>query len=49
MSKQNTYVRMHFIRDEINKGTLELKKVHTSGNLADMMIKPLLPKKYWLC
>lgn len=46
MRKQNTYVRMHFIRDEISKGTPELKKVHTSGNLVDMMIEPLLPKKY---
>lgn len=32
-------VRMHFIRDEIKKCTLELKKVYTSGNLADMMTK----------
>lgn len=32
-------VRMHFIRDEIKKCMLELKRVYTSGNLADMMTK----------
>lgn len=32
---------MHFIWNEISKGTLKLKKVHTSNNLANVIIKPL--------
>ena len=34
-------VRMHFIRDEISKGVVNVVKVPTEVNPADMLTKPL--------
>ncbi len=38
-----TDVRVHFIRDQVMKGTLDVDYVETSSNDADMLTKPLGP------
>ena len=42
-------VRLHFIREEIEKGKVKVFKVHTSENPADMLTKPLSKEKFQLC
>jgi hypothetical protein len=42
-------VRYHWIRDVLNSKLLELEKVHTDDNGADMMTKPLPRDKLETC
>lgn len=42
-------VRLHFIREEIEKGAVKVFKVDTSENPADMLTKPLPKEKFQLC
>ena len=42
-------VRMHFIRDEIQKGKVAVVKISTDHNAADMMTKPLPALKFRYC
>ena len=42
-------VRLHFVREEVEKGTVKLFKVHTADNPADMLTKPLPKEKFELC
>lgn len=42
-------VRLHFIREEIEKGMVKVYKVDTAENPADMLTKPLSKSKLELC
>ena len=42
-------VRLHYIREEIEKGKVRIFKIDTSENPADMMTKPLPKEKLELC
>ena len=42
-------VRMHFIRDEINKGVVNVVKVPFEVNPADMLTKVVPMAKFILC
>ena len=42
-------VKVHFIRDIIEKGSVLVKKVATEENPADMITKPLPSDKFELC
>ena len=42
-------VRMHFLRDEITKGLINLKKIPTEENPADVLIKSLPSVKFNKC
>ena len=42
-------VRMHFVRDEVQKGEVRMVKVSTNHNAADMLTKPLPAKKFKYC
>ena len=39
-------IRLHFIRDHISKGDIELKFIDTSRQLADIFTKPLGTKRF---
>ena len=57
MTKNDTYhsktkhisVKYHYVRDIIVAGEIVVKKVHTSENPADMLIKPLPITKFEHC
>ncbi|EXX70798.1 hypothetical protein RirG_084260 [Rhizophagus irregularis DAOM 197198w] len=42
-------VRYHFIRDVISKGDIQVQKISTHDNPADMMTKPVPATKFELC
>ena len=42
-------VRLHFVRDEVNKGEVKIQKVGTEDNPADMLTKVLPVSKYAHC
>lgn len=42
-------VRLHFIRDIVEKGEVEVAKVHTSDNPADMITKAVTLSKFKHC
>ncbi|XP_042019082.1 secreted RxLR effector protein 161-like [Salvia splendens] len=42
-------VRMHFIRDEIQRGEVKMVKISTEHNAADMLTKPLPAMKFKYC
>lgn len=42
-------VRLHFVREEVEKGTVRLFKVHTADNPTNMLTKPLPKDKFELC
>lgn len=42
-------VRLHFIKDEVNKGVIKMKKVSTEENAADMLTKALPTAKFKHC
>ena len=42
-------VKFHFIRDVIEKCTVTVKKIGTTNNLVDMMMKPLSVAKFMHC
>ena len=42
-------VKYHFVRQAIGEGGVDLKKVYTQENCADMFTKPVLLKKLWWC
>ena len=42
-------VRYHWIRDVLNSKLLELEKIHTDDNGADMLTKPLPREKLESC
>lgn len=42
-------IKLHFVRDEIGKGVVTVRKVHTSNNAADMMTKALPSAKFEHC
>jgi len=46
---KNIDVRYHWIRDALEARLLELAKVHTNDNCADMMTKALLRSKFETC
>lgn len=39
-------IKFHFVREEIEKGEIEVLKVHTSDNVADILTKPLPHLKF---
>ena len=39
-------VRLHFIRDEVDKGWVKIEKVSTDHNAADMLTKALPKSKF---
>lgn len=42
-------VRLHFIKDEVNKGVIKMKKVSTEENPTDMLTKALPIVKFKHC
>ena len=38
--------KLHFIRDITEKGEVTVEKIHTSKNLADILTKGILVKKF---
>lgn len=42
-------IKHHFVRDQIEKGYIEILKVHTSLNAADMLTKFVPKKKFEFC
>ena len=42
-------VKYHFVRQAICEGGVDLKKVHTKENCADMFTNPVLLEKLWWC
>lgn len=42
-------VRLHFIRDAVQNKNVEIMKVHTHNNAADMLTKPLPLSKFLYC
>ena len=42
-------VRFHFIWEILDEGDIELKKIHTKGNPADILIKVVLRVKFEHC
>lgn len=56
VSKNQTYnektkhidIKLHFIRLELSRATVKLKKIHTDENVADMLIKVVLGAKFKL-
>jgi len=42
-------VRYHWIRDVLEKKLLELEKIHTDDNVADMLTKPLAKERHGIC
>ena len=43
---QNTYVQYHFIREVVEEGTVDMQKIHTEENLADVMTKAINTDKF---
>ena len=39
-------VQYHFVRDVVEEGSVDLQKVHTKDNLADVLIKPINADKF---
>ena len=46
---KHIYVRLHFIREEIEKGTVKVFRVDTKENPADMLTKPVPKNKLEIC
>ena len=42
-------VKYHFVRQAISEGGVDLKKVHTKENCADMFTKPVILEKFRWC
>ena len=42
-------IRFHFIREIFDEGDIELKKIHTKKNLADMLTKMVVGVKFAHC
>jgi len=42
-------VKYHFVRQAIGEGGVDLKKVHTQKNYADMFTNPMLLQKLQWC
>lgn len=42
-------VKMHFVRDVVEAGEVEILKIHTTKNPADMFTKPVHGKKFLFC
>lgn len=42
-------VRLHFIREGIERGEVKVFKIHTDDNPADMLTKPLSRDKFEKC
>ena len=42
-------IKLHFVRNEIGKGVVAVKMVHTSENAADMLTKALPSAKFEHC
>ena len=40
------YLRYHFIKEHVEKGTVELYFVGTEYQLADLLTKPLAPSRF---
>lgn len=41
--------QLHFINDMVDKGEVEIQKVHTDENHADILTKPLSVRKFKCC
>ena len=39
-------IRYHFVRDFLEDGNIELKKIHTKNNLTDMLTKVIFRVKF---
>lgn len=42
-------IKFHFVRESIEKGEVEVLKVHTDDNAADLLTKPLPQLKFQRC
>ena len=42
-------VQYHFVREVVEKGNVDMKKIHTKDNLADALTKPINVEKYIWC
>lgn len=42
-------IKFHYIQEQIEKGMIEIVKVHTTENVADMLTKPVVQAKFEHC
>lgn len=42
-------IKYHFVREQIEKGDIEVLKVHTSKNAQDILTKPTTQMKFERC
>ncbi|XP_073119675.1 uncharacterized protein [Henckelia pumila] len=42
-------VQFHFVRKVVEEGSLDMKKIHTKDNMADIMTKPVSTEKFEWC
>ena len=42
-------VQYHFVREVVEDGSVDMQKIHTKENLADVMTKPINTDKFMLC
>jgi hypothetical protein len=42
-------VQYHFVREVVEDGSVNLQKIHTTDNLADVMTKPICTDKFIWC
>jgi len=42
-------VQYHFVREKVEKGSVDIQKIHTKDNLADMLTKPINRDKFTWC
>ena len=47
--KNHIDARFHFVREIFDQGDIELQKIHTKENLADMLTKVILEGKFAHC
>ena len=42
-------VQYHFVREVVEEGSVDMQKIHTKDNLADVMTKPINADKFIWC
>ena len=42
-------VQYHFVREKVEEGSVDMHKIHTKDNLADMLTKPINNDKFTWC
>lgn len=42
-------VQYHFVREVVEEGSVDMQKIHTKDNLADVMTKPINADKFYWC